>query len=169
LSDFAPTVPAKTINLSSEDIASFRRVLTSLDEQDNCAGLAEPHEDSLRAIAFAILELRRARAEFLNPAMLGEPAYEMLLRLYVSEDCSDPLTPARLADLCGIPQSSALRWIEYLATRELVTRDRHPKDRRATVIGLGANGKEALRAFLRTIHQAQWWRALNAPNASALR
>jgi DNA-binding MarR family transcriptional regulator len=79
-----------------------------------------------------------------------------LLRLYVADGSGDCLTPARLADLSGIPQSSALRWIEYLASKEFVNRERHPNDRRATVIGLTAKGKEALDALLRMVHEAEF-------------
>jgi DNA-binding MarR family transcriptional regulator len=102
-----------------------------------------------------MLELRRSRTEFLNRAMLGEPAYEMLLRLYVSVE---PLTAARLADLAGVPHSSAVRWIDYLASKDLVTRDKHPKDRRATVIELTLKGKETLDALLRMIQEAVVWK-----------
>ena len=166
LSVLARPVTTKTIKLSSEDIASFRRVLVSLDEQDSPAGFAEPPEDRLRAIAHGVLELRRARTEFLNPAMLGEPAYDMLLCLYVSEGSADPLTPARLADLSGVPQSSALRWIEYLVSKELVARDRHPNDRRASVVGLTAKGREALEALLRMIHEGELLKLSNNGRAS---
>ena len=167
MSDLALAVTTKTIKLSSEDVASFRRVLTSLDQPENSTPFAEPAEHHLRAIALRMLELRRARSEFLNPAMLGEPAYEMLLHLYVAEGSNDPLTPARLADLSGIPHSSALRWIEYLVSKELATRERHPHDRRATVIDLTAKGKDALDALLRMVHEADLWTPVGIALASS--
>lgn len=151
-------MPTKTINLSSEDLASVRRVLSHLDGHGD--PLSEPPADAgrLREIAARMLDLRRSRMEFLNRAMLGEPAYEMLLRVYVS---SEPLTAARLADLTGVPHSSALRWIDYLVSKELVTRNRHPKDRRATVIDLTLKGKETLDALLRMIEEAVIWKPVD--------
>lgn len=145
--------PSKVIKLSGDDIAAVRRVLSQLDE---AVGMSQPpvlrgHE--LRRIACRILEFRRSRATFLNAAMLGEPAYEMLLCLYVSEGAGDPMTPARLAELTDVPHSSALRWIDYLVDKELVTREAHPSDRRATVIDLTPKGKQALDALLQALHE----------------
>jgi DNA-binding MarR family transcriptional regulator len=150
-------VPTKTINLSIEDLASVRRVLSHLDDGGDQPLQPPADGDRLREIAARMLELRRSRTEFLNRALLGEPAYEMLLRVYVAPE---PLTAARLADLTGVPHSSALRWIEYLASKELVTRGRHPKDRRATVIGLTPKGKETLDALLRMIEEAVIWKPI---------
>jgi hypothetical protein len=109
-------VPTKTIKLSSEDIASVRRVLSHLGDQDDSDSQDPTGKDHLRATARRILELRGCRTEFLNRAMLGEPPYEILLRLYVSEASGDPMTAARLADLAGIPHSSAMRWMDYLVS-----------------------------------------------------
>jgi DNA-binding MarR family transcriptional regulator len=151
-------VPTKTIKLSSEDIASVRRVLSHLGDQDDSDSQDPTGKDHLRATARRILELRGCRTEFLNRAMLGEPPYEILLRLYVSEASGDPMTAARLADLAGSPHSSAMRWMDYLVSKDLVTRDRHPNDRRATAISLTPKGTEALEAYLEIIHEAVIWR-----------
>jgi DNA-binding MarR family transcriptional regulator len=157
-------MPTKTIKLSSEDIASVRRVLSHLDDRVDSHPTPPAHGDHLKTIAVRMLELRRSRTEFLNRAMLGEPAYEMLLRLYVS---AEPLTAARLADLAGVPHSSAVRWIDYLASKDLVTRDRHPRDRRATVIDLTLKGKETLDALLRMIQEAVIWKPVRNEDVPA--
>lgn len=140
------------MKLSRQDIASVRRVLSHLDDAVEAPPETELQTNDLRLIARRILEWRRCRAAILNPAMLGEPAFEMLLCLYVSEEDCEPLTGARLAEMTNVPHSSAMRWIDYLLTKELVTRDPHPNDRRATVIELSLKGREALDSILRTLH-----------------
>jgi DNA-binding MarR family transcriptional regulator len=151
-SNLDTSISVRSIKLSGDDIDAIRRVLLQLDNAVGTSQACVPRDHDLRRIARRILEFRRSRASFLNPAMLGEPAYEMLLCLYIAEDPGEPLTPARLAELTDVPHSSALRWIDYLVDKELVTRGAHPKDRRATVIDLTSKGKQALDDLLGTFH-----------------
>jgi DNA-binding MarR family transcriptional regulator len=146
-------VPTRTINLSRNDLESVQRLLTSLTE-------AEPHragpdgeiaKHRLISVARASLSVRRRRSEYLHRAMLGEPAYDMLLGLYVAEADGQSPTAARLADLAGVAQSSALRWIEYLIAKELVVRERHPSHKRASILQLSDKGRAALEGVVKAI------------------
>jgi len=91
-----------------------------------------------------MLTLRKRRAEYLYRAMFGEPAYDMLLGLYVAEGDERPMTAALLAEIAGAAQSSAARWIEYLVAKDLIHRERHPTHKRASVLKLSCRGRDAL-------------------------
>jgi DNA-binding MarR family transcriptional regulator len=83
--------------------------------------------------------------------MLGEPAYDMLLGLYVAEGDEQLVTASRLADIAGVAPSSAMRWIEYLVGKDLVHRGPHPTDKRASILRLSAVGRAALEGVFMTM------------------
>lgn len=146
-------MPTKTIVLSNEELASFKRLLVSLTEPER-----EPREvgadvsrPQLLKIARAALVLRKRRADYLHRAMLGEPAYDMMLGLYVTEGEGEWVTASRIAEIAAVAPSSASRWIEYLVTKQLIFREPHPTHKRASVLKLTGKGKEALEGLFRTM------------------
>jgi DNA-binding MarR family transcriptional regulator len=143
-------VPTKTIELSHEDLSSLQRVLTSLSDSDDDPARSTSQNlqrEQLHKMACTLLTLRKRRADFLYRAMFGEPAYDMLLGLYVAEDGGQAMTAARLADIAGVAQSSAARWIEYLVAKDLIDRERHPSHKRASLLKLSCKGRAALDAM----------------------
>ena len=67
-----------------------------------------------------ILYGRRIRAQMFEPAMFGEPAWDMLLTLYVHEAAGHRPTRANLAQSAEVPPSAAVRWQDYLERQELI-------------------------------------------------
>jgi hypothetical protein len=60
-----------------------------------------------------------ARKKFLNPDMLGEPAFDILLALYVP--ASSHIMPVQvLSSLTDVSPTVALRWLHFLANEGLV-------------------------------------------------
>jgi DNA-binding MarR family transcriptional regulator len=149
-------VATKTIELTQGDLASLKRLLSSLSasapeaEPDPISGVDVRRPQLLRMarISFAV---RRRRADYLHRAMLGEPAYDMLLGLYVAEGDEQLVTASRLADIAGVAPSSAMRWIEYLVGKDLVHRGPHPTDKRASILRLSAAGRAALEGVFMTM------------------
>jgi DNA-binding MarR family transcriptional regulator len=105
-------------------------------------------------MARTLLALRKRRAQYLYRAMFGEPAYDMLLGLYVAESDEQPITAARLAHIAGVAQSSAARWIEYLVAKDLIHRERHPSHKRASILKLSSKGRDALNGMFATMCEA---------------
>lgn len=79
--------------------------------------------------------------------MLGEPAFDMLLALYTAADEGAGVTLARLSELSGVPQSSGLRWVDYLCAKKLISRTAHPTDKRAAIVELTQQGRATLEAM----------------------
>src|SRR4051794_19728001 len=65
--------------------------------------------DNLIARARAILSERNRRTQFLNRAIFGEPAWDMLLGLYVLD--GQPVSIGKLVNTVGEPKTTALRWL----------------------------------------------------------
>ena len=79
--------------------------------------------------------------------MFGEPAWDMLLLLYINE--SGPRQSiSRLADKSGGSRTTALRWIDYLEGQGLIGRANHPNDRRIAFAELTDKGRAAIELYL---------------------
>jgi DNA-binding MarR family transcriptional regulator len=99
-------------------------------------------------VARALLEDRRRRDRIFNPGMFGEPAWELLLNLYVMDKDGPRLTIGRLIDSTNCPQSTALRWLQYLKDQGLIEKQEHPGDARTAFITLTNKARDALDRYL---------------------
>lgn len=128
--------------------------------------------EGLREIAQFSLVVRQARCEHFCPAMFREPAWDLLLALYVIGGESGGVTLASLARDAGIPTSTALRWVDYLAERGLVDRQRSDHDRRSSTLSLSNQGRTSIEAYFSdvlaqlTFLQSRWT-AANPSDAMA--
>jgi DNA-binding MarR family transcriptional regulator len=100
------------------------------------------------SVARAILEDRKRRAAIFNAGMFGEPAWELLLNLYVADQDGPRLTIGKLIQLAGTPQSTSLRWLDYLEDQGLIVRTEHPTDARTSFVLLTDKAREALTSYL---------------------
>jgi len=113
-------------------------------------GLAKDRADraALRDRAKQIFETRRRRSQIFGKAMFGEPAWDILLSLYMSEEHGTTQNAASLARLADAPQTTVFRWLDYLETRGWVERDRFNTDRRLVVVELTDAARDAFEKFL---------------------
>lgn len=92
------------------------------------------------------LQDRRKRAALFGQGMAAEPAWDMLLILYLS--ARGRQTQSRLGELSGASRTTAMRWIDYLSDRELVEREAHPTDLRKNFVFLTEKGRRLLDLYL---------------------
>lgn len=142
-----------TIVLSERDAreaARLLRVLTqAFDDQPSSFECGDDlSRDDLILRARIVLNSRRHRSHFFNPAMFGEPAWDMLLVLYVTERSEGRQSIGRLAEWIETPLTTAIRWIDYLEKERLVKREPHPNDKRVMFIRLSDKGRELLDSYL---------------------
>ena len=90
---------------------------------------------------------RAQRSRFFNRVMFGEAAWDMLLALYVTDQSGSRHTVSGLANLSGVPPTTALRWLEYLEQEQLVARRSNPLDGRVYFVELTNKAREALDAY----------------------
>jgi predicted transcriptional regulator len=106
-----------------------------------------PPPEPLLERAEWILRVRRAREGLFGRAMMGEPAFDLLLCLSLrSAEVETSLTS--LAKPAGIPYSSAMRWIDYLAGKGFVARSKSNRDRRALSVHLTVAGRAVMDELL---------------------
>jgi DNA-binding MarR family transcriptional regulator len=94
-----------------------------------------------------ILRVRRSREGLFGRAMMGEPAFDLLLCLYLRSGQRETSLTS-LARPAGIPYSSAMRWIDYLADKGFVARTKSRRDRRATTVHLTSAGRAVMDELL---------------------
>jgi DNA-binding MarR family transcriptional regulator len=89
-----------------------------------------PDEARALTIAREALAIRRRRERLFGPDLFSEPAWDILLELYIAhaEGVDVPVGNACLA--ASVPMTSALRWCQILQDRHIVYRERDPKDGR---------------------------------------
>jgi DNA-binding MarR family transcriptional regulator len=105
-------------------------------------------------IARAVVISRQTRKEFFASSIFGEPAWDMLLTLYVADREGMPVTVGRLAQLSDARLTTAIRWIEYLEQSGLVERRDHPHDARVVLIELTEPAVEKIEAYFRALLDA---------------
>ena len=102
----------------------------------------------LQYAAKKILRVRQLRQEQFSSTMFGEPAWDILLVLYVLRTSGNRCSIAELAELAGTSPAGAFRWIGYLEQEHLVTKTEHPADANLNFVDLTEEGRNALDAFL---------------------
>ena len=153
---------AKTVSLTERDLKDAARLFRLLaDPAMDMAGPSSPFSapmatkdrETLLSRARIVLNARRLRERYFNRVMFGEPAWDILLTLYASEQSSGRLTISRLAEWIDTPLTSVVRWVNFLEEEGLIERQAHPNDRRTSYVVLLGKGRTALDSYLGMIPQ----------------
>ena len=121
-----------------------------LDRWDGMRGghAGEIDHATLVEAARTIVKARQQRVHDLPPAIFGEPAWDMLLALFIRPCSDEGERVSNLSLSSGTPATTALRWIDYLEREQFVTRRSSPTDKRVVFIRLTDNASEAIVAYL---------------------
>lgn len=125
---------------------AFEQDLSQYDRPPMQPGF-DHDKERLRNLAKRAFLTRRARSRFFSPAMVGEPAWDMLLVLYATAASHGPHTISKLTAFTGAPPTTGLRWIDYLESQNLVRREDNPTDKRVVFIGISEKGSRAMDAY----------------------
>lgn len=106
---------------------------------------------STREIARSWMLVRNFRTEFLPRSLFGEPAWDLLVALFVWDDTGSPMAVSELAKLVDAPASTAVRWMQYLEEKGLVVRRRSDRDRRILKVSLSDEGRRRLDAYFQKV------------------
>lgn len=79
--------------------------------------------DSVASVAAAILEFRRVRHEILPAEMFAEPAWDLMLELFVADAKGYRLTGEDVCRRCNVAPGVLSRWLMYLSKSGFVVGD----------------------------------------------
>ncbi|QIQ87795.1 MarR family winged helix-turn-helix transcriptional regulator [Erythrobacter sp.] len=94
---------------------------------------------------------RRKRAEEFDDALFGEPAWDILLDMFIHQSRSEEVTVKSACIGSGAPNTTALRWLKVLENYGLIQSKPDPNDQRRRLLALTAEGFEAMTRYLEAI------------------
>ena len=98
------------------------------------------NRSNLVSLAKRIKEFRAMRGAVFAPELFGEPAWDLLLALYIAVGDQYRL---KVTDACAessVPESTALRWLSSLAEAGLIRYEPNPTDARSRYVALSNAG-----------------------------
>jgi DNA-binding MarR family transcriptional regulator len=99
-------------------------------------------------LARFMLAVRRARTRFFPEGFFGEPAWDILLDLYVAHCEARAVTVSSAAIGAGVPQTTGLRWVTMLTDTGRVCRKPSKSDGRMVFVSLTESARETIEAYL---------------------
>lgn len=87
---------------------------------------------------------RRRTAIFGNPELFGEPAWDILLDLYIAHVDGKQVSVSSACIGSAAPPTTGLRWLGVLAEQDLILREHDPEDQRRVLVRLTERGLMAM-------------------------
>lgn len=106
-----------------------------------------PHA-TLVQVAKRLYELRRVRDDLLGDALFSEPAWDILLDLFVSDSEARRLSVSAVCIGARAPSATALRYLALLQEAGLVERTRDELDGRRSHVCLTPSGRRRMATLL---------------------
>lgn len=135
----------------SREVDQMAGLMFAVQEMDS----AEPHADLRHEAIDKLLQyareqygLRRKRSDFLPRNIFAEPAWDILLDLFISERTGRVVSVTSACLASGVPMTTALRAISVLEAKRLVERHRDRTDRRRYHLILSERGYQSMCALL---------------------
>ena len=110
---------------------------------------------NLAKLAKVLYASRARRRRFLTAELLSEPAWDILLDLYINHAEGRSLRTTSVCLASNSPPTTALRWIGVLEQKRLIEREGSTQDQRAKDVRLTPRGVEAVEQCL-----TQYWMGL---------
>jgi hypothetical protein len=103
--------------------------------------------DHLTSARRAYAVRRRRAAIFGNPDLFGEPAWDILLDLFIAHAEGKSVSVSSACIGSAVPATTGLRWLGVLADDGLVLRDNDPDDNRRVMVRLSDTGVAAMEQY----------------------
>lgn len=131
------------------DAAELRDKLSAaLRELDRLRGVpALPGAPTIKRLE-AILEARRLRERFFDPQLFADPAWDMLLVLYLADLKGVRTTVSQLCISAAVPATTGIRWIRSLEQKGLIGRNIDRLDGRRRYVFLMPTAIETMARLL---------------------
>lgn len=98
-----------------------------------------------------VISARKKRATVLPAELLHDPAWEILLNLFLAELAQQRVTASSLRRASCVSATTALRWISTLTDRGYLVRSPDPLDGRRVFISMNARLNESMRFYFREL------------------
>jgi hypothetical protein len=110
-----------------------------------CCNANEP--DLLSERIARLIRARRYRLRYVDPELLGEPAWDMLLELLRAEVAHDQISVSSACAAAGVAPSTGLRWLKALEDRGMVIWQSDALDSELAFVALSPRASAFLRRY----------------------
>jgi len=128
-------------------LKGLRRILNVI-ELDEAFGA--PAADGLDLLTFAqaMIAERSRRYQFFNRNLFSDPAWDILLELFVAELEIREVPVTNLCFTSNVPDTTVLRWIKTMSFEGLVVRRKDKVDKRRVLVQLTRPAYEAMTKYM---------------------
>jgi len=140
--------------LSARMGCSFSDALRHLVTLADSAGPKPARPRDRRDYARRMLRVRQQRSAIFGADSFRDPAWDMMLDLYVQDGSSAGTMISALCIASGVPQTTALRYIYRLEQLGLVQTTNHPTDQRRTMVSLTDKARPRIERMLDMMQDA---------------
>lgn len=98
-----------------------------------------------------VIRARSSRTDFFNARLFSDPAWDILLELYLSELLQQRVSVSALGGSGGVAPTTVLRWLEILRTDGLIERTSDPLDARRVFVTLSPEASKAMQDYFATL------------------
>ena len=122
-----------------------RQMRKLIEDAERAAAM---HKGDLTDYARQTLAGRKQRDRYFDPILFSNPAWDILLHLYVADAEAKPVSVLDSCLASTVPQGVALRWLGYLKQEEMVIEIQDPARPRQTIVRLSDQTRSAVSAYL---------------------
>ena len=101
-----------------------------------------------RKIAKQIYDIRNKRGQLFGSGLFSDPAWDILLDLYLAEEDHKEISITSACIAAGVPTSTGLRWITILIQNGHIERYEDHADARRSFLRLTDTARDTLEALL---------------------
>jgi DNA-binding MarR family transcriptional regulator len=129
---------------------TLKHLVAELGGADRPASESKPdlQDPTPLEVAKLVHRLRLRRNDHFSSRLFGEPAWDMLLDLYINHADGKRVTVTSLCIAANVPATTALRHIQTLEQSGEVVRRPDPRDGRRHYIDLSDQGRERMEKAL---------------------
>lgn len=121
--------------------APVQRISAPGPSAPNAASTIDLSGISPRDWAIYLLAMRRLRDLPGSARLFGDPAWDILLEVYVAQGDGKPLNVSSASAAGALPMATGIRWLRVLAHEGLLQRTADVNDRRVSWVTLTAKGE----------------------------
>lgn len=107
-----------------------------------------PHAE-IKRVRTAI-RARSSRTDFFSARLFSDPAWDILLELYLSELLQQRVSVSALGGSGGVAPTTVLRWLDILRANGLIERTGDPLDARRVFVSLSPEASKAMHDYFAT-------------------
>ena len=151
-------MPKEIVKRLSEQFDAAQRTLHELRLTSGCDAFPqfdlEPeqrHETALQAAMRALANRRARDNHFYDRDIFGEPAWDILLDLYIHHEKRIDVSVSSACIASAVPATTGLRWIYLLIEQGLLSFEQDPRDKRRRFVRLTPEGYECMTQYLNEV------------------